>query len=80
MDLLVCFWQQVIYFEVAHPDTNPTGEGLTSVNFCSGTVRCSEHTLKPAVKKELNFMSASKPMFLLFHSFPSIFLGLVFYV
>ena len=48
------FWQQVVYFEVSR---------RTGLNF-SERVRRSEYTLKLAVKKKLNFMSASKPMFL----------------
>ena len=42
-------------------------------------VRHSEYMLKLAVKKKLNFISASKPMFLNSHLFSSIFLGLEFY-
>ena len=38
------------------------------------------HALTCCEKKKLKFMSASKPVFLDSHSFPSIFLGLVFYI
>ena len=39
-----------------------------------------QYTSKLDVKKKLNFMSASKPVFLDSHLFPSIVLGLVFYI
>ena len=50
------------------------------MNFCRGAVRRSEYTPGLAVKKKLNFMSASNPMLLDSHLFASVFLGLLFYI
>ena len=75
------FRQRVLCFKLAHPDTNPAGRlGINLNDFCRGAVPRSEYTPELAVKKKLNFMSASNPMLLDSHLFASVFLGLLFYI
>ena len=74
--LFLCLGKQVVYFEVAHPDTNPAGQGNFKMNFCRG----NRQTVCLVVQKKLNFMAASKPMFLDSQLFPSIFLYFEFIV
>ena len=48
---VICSCQKVAYFEFSHPNTDPAGQGLTSVKFCLG--KLSEACGDKEVAREL---------------------------